>query len=136
MHTIRILFPPRSLTTPAHLLCTPHSHIPHPVPTCLSPTLPTPEHFPPPPPLSPLLPGLTPEQLPASTIPPLLKKMMLDASLSSGGDSVVVSVPITRPDVMHACDVMEDVAVSYSYAKIPRMPAPVMCTGKQQLCRM
>ena len=45
---------------------------------------------------------------------------------------VSVTVPITRPDVMHACDVMEDVAVSYSYAKIPRSPAPVMCTGKQQ----
>ncbi|KAL1522159.1 hypothetical protein AB1Y20_021798 [Prymnesium parvum] len=75
--------------------------------------------------------GLTPEQLPAASIPPLLKKMMLDARLEGGG-AVHVTVPITRPDVMHACDVMEDVAVSYSYAKIPRSPAPVMCTGKQQ----
>jgi len=58
--------------------------------------------------------------------------MMLDATLDAKSEALTVSVPITRPDVMHACDVMEDVAVSYSYAKIPRAPAPVMCTGKQQ----
>jgi len=57
--------------------------------------------------------------------------MMLEARLE-GDHTVHVTVPITRPDVMHACDVMEDVAVSYSYAKIPRAPAPIMCTGKQQ----
>ena len=49
--------------------------------------------------------------------------MMLDASLVDGGESVSVRVPITRPDVMHACDVMEDVAVAYSFNKLPR-PLP------------
>lgn len=33
---------------------------------------------------------------------------------------------------MHACDVMEDVAVAYSFNKIPRHPASVGCTGSQQ----
>lgn len=33
---------------------------------------------------------------------------------------------------MHACDVMEDVAVAYSFNKIPREVAPVRCTGFQQ----
>jgi len=33
---------------------------------------------------------------------------------------------------MHACDVMEDVAVAYSFNKIPRAVAPVRCSGKQQ----
>ena len=43
-----------------------------------------------------------------------------------------MGVPITRPDVMHACDVMEDVAVAYSFNKIPREVAPVQCVGSQQ----
>ena len=76
--------------------------------------------------------GLTPEQLPAKRIPELLQKMMLDAELDSTGTTVDVKAPITRPDVMHACDVMEDVAVAYSFNKIPRCPAPVRCTGSQQ----
>ena len=76
--------------------------------------------------------GLTPEQLPATRIPELLRKMMLEATLSADQKSVSVRAPITRPDVMHACDIMEDVAVAYSFNKIPREPAPVRCTGKQQ----
>lgn len=55
---------------------------------------------------------------------------MLEASLKDER-TVHVSVPITRSDVMSACDVMEDVAVAFSFAKIPRGLAPVMCTGKQ-----
>ena len=76
--------------------------------------------------------GLSAEQLPASTIPKLLNKMMLDAKLDAASSEITVSVPITRPDIMHACDVMEDVAVAYSFNKIPREPAPVRCTGMQQ----
>jgi len=76
--------------------------------------------------------GLTPEQLPAAKIAPLLNKMMLDAELDASGESIQVAVPITRPDVMHACDVMEDVAVAYSFNKIPREVAPVRCTGAPQ----
>ena len=40
-------------------------------------------------------------------------------------------MPITRPDVMQACDVMEDVAVAYSINKIMRMTAPTACVGRQ-----
>ena len=65
--------------------------------------------------------GLTPAQLPAAAIPPLLEKMMLGASLSADGTTVDAVVPITRPDVMHACDLMEDAAVAYSFNKLPRV---------------
>ncbi|KAJ8130301.1 hypothetical protein O1611_g3329 [Lasiodiplodia mahajangana] len=34
--------------------------------------------------------------------------------------SIEVFVPATRPDVLHACDVMEDVAVGYGFNKLPR----------------
>lgn len=36
------------------------------------------------------------------------------------GSSIEVFVPPTRPDVFHACDVMEDVAVGYGFNKLPR----------------
>ncbi len=76
--------------------------------------------------------GLTPAQLPAAEIPRLLKKMMVDAELNANGTGVVAKVPITRTDIMHACDLMEDVAVAYSFNKIPRAVAPVRCVGAQQ----
>ncbi|KAI0403062.1 phenylalanyl-tRNA synthetase [Xylaria palmicola] len=36
------------------------------------------------------------------------------------GSNIEVFVPPTRPDVLHACDVMEDVAVAYGFNKLPR----------------
>lgn len=46
----------------------------------------------------------------------LLSKMSLDASSTSEDSKTInVKIPITRPDVLHACDVMEDCAVAYGY---------------------
>ena len=39
---------------------------------------------------------------------------------ANGEESVEVSVPITRSDVLHACDIMEDVAVAYGINRIPK----------------
>merc|ERR1712083_1046495 len=75
--------------------------------------------------------GLTDRELPASAISPLLNKMMLQASLSDDAKTVEVVVPVTRPDVMQACDLVEDVAVAYSFNKLPRPVAPTCCAGKQ-----
>ncbi|KAI0487680.1 phenylalanyl-tRNA synthetase [Xylaria cf. heliscus] len=36
------------------------------------------------------------------------------------GSRIEVFVPPTRPDVLHACDIMEDVAVAYGFNKLPR----------------
>ena len=55
--------------------------------------------------------------------------MMVPASLSADGKRIVAKVPITRTDIMHACDLMEDVAVAFGFEKIPRVAAPVTCTG-------
>ncbi|KAI8812025.1 hypothetical protein BJ742DRAFT_794551 [Cladochytrium replicatum] len=49
-----------------------------------------------------------------------LAKMSLSATLSSSRKSVSVSVPITRSDILHACDVMEDVAIAYGFNKIAK----------------
>ncbi|XP_021292118.1 phenylalanine--tRNA ligase beta subunit, cytoplasmic [Herrania umbratica] len=51
----------------------------------------------------------------------LLKRMQLRAEQAGLGDNnISVSVPPTRSDILHPCDVMEDVAIAYGYNNIPR----------------
>ncbi|KAL4383902.1 hypothetical protein GQ457_15G001010 [Hibiscus cannabinus] len=51
----------------------------------------------------------------------LLKRMQLNAEKAgSGASSISVSVPPTRSDILHPCDVMEDVAIAYGYNNIPK----------------
>eukprot|EP00128_Syssomonas_multiformis_P012901 Colp12_sorted_trinity150504_noHs@702 len=50
----------------------------------------------------------------------LLHRMCLPATLSSDKSKVTVEVPPTRSDVLHACDVMEDVAIAYGYNNVPK----------------
>ena len=47
----------------------------------------------------------------------LLSKMSLKASVSDE-KSINVSIPPTRCDILHACDVMEDVAIAYGYNNV------------------
>ncbi|XP_033763908.1 LOW QUALITY PROTEIN: phenylalanine--tRNA ligase beta subunit-like [Pecten maximus] len=50
----------------------------------------------------------------------LLTRMCLAAEVTEGGAQVRVEVPPTRQDVIHACDVVEDVAISYGYNNIKK----------------
>lgn len=56
----------------------------------------------------------------------LLSRMGHEANISSkggaaDGDVVLdVAIPATRPDVLHECDLMEDVAVAYGFDNLPR----------------
>ena len=51
---------------------------------------------------------------------PLLEKMTLTASQSSADpDEILVEIPPTRPDILHECDIVEDVAIAYGYNKLP-----------------
>lgn len=36
------------------------------------------------------------------------------------GAEIVVDVPPTRSDILHACDIMEDVAIAYGYDNLPK----------------
>jgi len=47
-----------------------------------------------------------------------LKRMSVPSEISSDGNEVVVTVPPTRSDLLHACDVMEDVAIGYGFNKL------------------
>lgn len=67
--------------------------------------------------------------LEAEEVTSLLNRMQLHAERSASGDNqwnINVLVPPTRSDVLHPCDVMEDVAIAYGYNNIPkRKPASV-----------
>lgn len=50
----------------------------------------------------------------------LLTKMSLSATPSaSDADALDVSVPCTRSDILHECDIMEDLAIAYGYNNLP-----------------
>lgn len=56
----------------------------------------------------------------AESICKFLSKMAYKAEPSKDPKFVTVSVPPTRADVLHACDVMEDVAIGYGFNNLPR----------------
>lgn len=75
--------------------------------------------------------------LPPNKVAGLLNKMQLLAKQSAKEDksiNFVVSVPPTRSDILHPCDVSEDVAIAYGYNEIPkRIPASLKPFSLNQL---
>ncbi|KAJ8935954.1 hypothetical protein NQ314_012576 [Rhamnusium bicolor] len=61
----------------------------------------------------------------------LLSKMCLKSELTSSGDDIKVTVPPTRHDVIHACDIYEDVAIAYGYNNIKRTLPKTNTIGHQ-----
>lgn len=65
--------------------------------------------------------GLDDKEASAAKICALLKKMCYEAQPSSKDANIIdVYVPPTRADVLHQCDIMEDVAIAYGFNKLPR----------------
>ncbi|KAJ2851223.1 phenylalanine--tRNA ligase subunit beta [Coemansia brasiliensis] len=54
-----------------------------------------------------------------SEIVELLQKMSLEAKVEQ--DSIVVKLPLTRPDMLQECDIAEDLAIAFGYNRIPRV---------------
>jgi len=59
----------------------------------------------------------------------LLQRMQLSAQVDASGSKLLVAVPPTRPDVLHAADVMEDVAIAFGFNNIPRSVPQTVTTG-------
>ncbi len=57
----------------------------------------------------------------------LLRRMMVEATCD--GDVVRVVVPPMRTDIIHACDVMEDVAIAYGFNNIPAKVPTTSCVA-------
>lgn len=59
--------------------------------------------------------------LSAAEISTYLKKMAFNAKPSTGNPDIIdVEIPPTRADVLHQCDIMEDVAIAYGFNSLPR----------------
>jgi phenylalanyl-tRNA synthetase beta chain len=62
----------------------------------------------------------------------MLRRMQLPAAYDEAAGELAVDVPVIRSDVLHACDVMNDVAIAYGFNEVAeRMPA-VSTVGRQQ----
>ena len=59
-------------------------------------------------------------QFTADELVTLLSKMCLDAKIGAKPNELVVTIPPTRSDILHACDIMEDAAIAYNFNKIPK----------------
>ncbi|KAJ5183477.1 Phenylalanine--tRNA ligase beta subunit [Penicillium capsulatum] len=59
--------------------------------------------------------------LSAADISVYLKKMAYNAKPSANNPDIIdVEIPPTRADVLHQCDIMEDVAIAYGFNSLPR----------------
>eukprot|EP00047_Mylnosiga_fluctuans_P004246 m.233425 g.233425 ORF g.233425 m.233425 type:complete len:608 (-) comp12514_c0_seq1:47-1870(-) len=72
-----------------------------------------------------------PRDVTPQKIASLLTRMQLTATLADGDKTLLVEVPPTRPDVLHECDIWEDVAISYGFNNITWTVPKVVTVGKQ-----
>jgi phenylalanyl-tRNA synthetase beta chain len=73
-------------------------------------------------------------QISAPEMAAFLGRMSLPSRVEEldGAEMIVSSVPVTRSDVMHACDLMEDVAIAYGFNRIRSSVPSTSTIGKQQ----
>ncbi|AOA63852.1 Phenylalanine-tRNA synthetase subunit beta, cytoplasmic [Komagataella phaffii CBS 7435] len=72
--------------------------------------------------------------LDVDTIIQLLKKMGLQPKQNeSKNDLLDVYIPITRPDVLHQCDIMEDASIAYGYNNLVKTQAQSQALVAQPL---
>lgn len=67
----------------------------------------------------------------ASTLAQLLTKMCLPSIVVNDGLNIEVDIPPTRHDVLHACDIIEDVAIAYGYNNVHRTISDTNCIAEQ-----
>ena len=48
-----------------------------------------------------------------------------------GNKKIIMEVPPTRTDVIHECDIAEDIGIAYGYNNIPKVFPPTNTVGKQ-----
>ncbi|XP_020276818.1 phenylalanine--tRNA ligase beta subunit, cytoplasmic [Asparagus officinalis] len=63
----------------------------------------------------------------------LLNKMQLQTEQSTSGENfLTVLVPPTRSDILHTCDLAEDVAIAFGYNNVPKSKPDAMTIGGRQ----
>lgn len=67
----------------------------------------------------------------SSQVAKLLTKMCLSTEVAVDSSTLHIQVPPTRHDVIHACDVIEDVAIAYGYNNIEKRIPDTNTVGEQ-----
>ena len=62
----------------------------------------------------------------------ILTRMMLSGTYDPATHQVEVAVPPTRSDVLHACDIAEDMAIAFGYNNLKKRPLTTITVGRQQ----
>lgn len=60
----------------------------------------------------------------------MCNKMGLLATVKSL-ESIEVTIPITRSDILHACDIAEDIAIAFGYNNVPTILPNTISFGTQ-----
>eukprot|EP00945_MAST-04E_sp_MAST-4E-sp1_P004416 g4416.t1 len=61
----------------------------------------------------------------------LLQKMCLEAQYEESTQSILVKAPPTRADLLHECDVVEDIAIAYGFNNIEEVIPQTNTVGKE-----
>merc|ERR1719320_630630 len=69
--------------------------------------------------------------IPADRMAEMLTRMCLESTLSPDGDAITVEIPPTRSDILHPCDIMEDVAIAYGFDNIEKTVPKTNCIASQ-----
>lgn len=68
----------------------------------------------------------------AESMVALLKKMGLNSEVKDA-KTLIVHVDAIRTDILHPCDLAEDVAIAYDFNKIENVQVETATIGQQQL---
>ena len=72
-------------------------------------------------------------QIPSNEVARLLSKMSLPSTVSKADKNMVdVEIGPTRHDILHACDIVEDVAIAYGYNNIEKTLPKSLTIANQQ----
>eukprot|EP00931_Biecheleriopsis_adriatica_P023818 TRINITY_DN1496_c0_g1_i2.p1 TRINITY_DN1496_c0_g1~~TRINITY_DN1496_c0_g1_i2.p1 ORF type:complete len:630 (-),score=158.80 TRINITY_DN1496_c0_g1_i2:68-1957(-) len=73
------------------------------------------------------------EKLTGENVRDYLKKMSVPCEIDKKDKELLkVQVPITRSDIMHECDLVEDLAIAYGYNKLETSVPQTVCTSGEQ----
>lgn len=61
----------------------------------------------------------------------VLKMGIYIKNVNEARTKITVEVPPTRSDILHACDIAEDIGIAYGYNNIPKVFPPTNTIGKQ-----
>jgi len=80
--------------------------------------------------------NLTGAEFEKNDVPRLLKKFGMETEVLEDTNTKEINyritVPVSRTDVLHACDIAEDLAIAYGYNSIKKVLPQTVCSGYQQ----